>query len=163
MILERLYKDCDADCCKTGTQWSLIYILNGTILSLLFITYILFTIGSHVFCTRVIAAWLNQFLGCANFVVIILTGVLRYGDKGILASHCLDSAKWNSVGELKGDVTFQDDGELILVITICQIPLFFALCCVGSYPLRIKPAEVDDQKPKSLSESNKPLINPTQD
>ena len=134
-----LQADCDSDCLKIGTRWSLIYTLNSIVLSLLCLTYILFAIGSKVFATRLIAACLNQILALAHFAVIITTVMLRISLKGRYASQCIESAQWNGESLEVGGTTFENDAMMINILVVCQFFLCFGLCCIGSFPLRIKP------------------------
>lgn len=78
--------DCDRDCHIAGTRWSRVFALNGIILISLSVTYVLFAIGSCVFAVRILAACLNQFLGCVHFFGIIYALVLRFRLEGRLAN-----------------------------------------------------------------------------
>ena len=156
-LKKELYEDCDSECLNQGTQWSTIYAMNGTILAMLCVTYAIYAVGSHIFAARVLAAWLNFFLGWVHFIAIIMTWVLRYRTQGLLASNCLDKAEWNGVGKAMGDWTFEDDSNQILVITIIQSFLMFALCCLGSYPLRIKP-QGELEKLSELAQSSEAAV-----
>ena len=133
------YCDGSTDCLRQGTRWSLIYSINSIILSLLCLTFILFAIGSKVFICRLIAACMNEFLGCAHIGAIIMALVLRFRSSGRVASHCTDSAQWKGEGVEMGETTFENDGLLIVVITLAQFFLCFGMCCLGSLPLRMKP------------------------
>ena len=65
--------------------------------------------------------------------------VLRFRSSGRVASHCTDSAQWKGEGVEMGETTFENDGLLIVVITLAQFFLCFGMCCLGSLPLRMKP------------------------
>ena len=131
--------DCDADCMKEGTRWSLIFLFNGLTMALLSFTYLLIAIGSRYFTTRIIGACLNCFLSCVHFATIVTTAIYRFNTKGKLAAICIAPSYFegSDTGVIGNSWTFKKDGDLILTIWVCQLFLVLALCCLGSLPLRM--------------------------
>ena len=137
--------DCNADCLKEGTKWSLIYTFNGVVLILLCFSYLLVAFGAFVFHARVIGACLNCWLGFVHFPAILVTAVYRFNSKGRLAADCLDPSSYDGAGKpLSDSWTFDKDGELITGIWACQLLVVFFICCLGSMPLRF------NESPKTL-------------
>ena len=147
-LKEAIEADCDADCQKEGTRWSLVFQFNGITLALLALTYLLLALGARFFTVRIIGACMNCFLTCVHFAAIVTTAVYRFNAKGKLAAICLSPSHYEEggvpddplgSGVLNSDWTFKKDGDLILAIWVCQLFLVFALCCLGSLPLCLAP------------------------
>ena len=114
--------------------------LNGIILILLFLAYVLIAIGSGSFHARLIGACLNCWVSVAHVGAILVTGFYIFSPAGRLAANCKDNSFYG--GDLKDsepmgdDWTFKKDADLIMGIWICQFFIVYVLCCYGSLPLR---------------------------
>lgn len=129
--------DCDADCQKLGSRWSVIFILNGILLLLVLLNMCCVGVGAYVPIFRCLGACCAPWCCCAHFAIIVMTGVFRFSLYGRLCALSKGATNWTSKDDAPDDDwTYEKDGQLILALWILQILSFVCCCGVSCLPLR---------------------------
>lgn len=74
--------DCDADCAKKGSEWSVAFLANAVIIMLIAFNMICACVGTKKAIARVIASVFACCVCCAHFGIIITTAVFRFRTQG---------------------------------------------------------------------------------
>ena len=77
-IMRDLEEDCDAECWKKGSRWSIVYLLNALVIFFLMISMIFICLGTKYPRFRVISSYLATLICLFHSVVLILTAVFRF-------------------------------------------------------------------------------------
>ncbi len=81
-LLADLGKDCDSDCTKAGSQWSVAFVLNAIVCTLIITNMICVCVGSRVPISRLIASCCACCICCFHVATIIVTAVFRFRNYG---------------------------------------------------------------------------------
>jgi len=73
--------ECDEDCRKAGTQWSVVYTMQGSLMVLLIINMIIVAVGAYKAPARLVGGLCGCCLCCIHLIWIIVTAVIRFSAK----------------------------------------------------------------------------------
>ena len=114
-----LNEDCDAECWKKGSRWSLVYLLNALVVLLLMISMVLICIGTRHPKLRIISSYLASIICLFHSVVLILTAVFRFRPQGMLCALNEQPTYWSSDDEHPtNEWNYKKDSQLILALWI---------------------------------------------
>ena len=75
------FSECDEDCRKAGTQWSVVYTMQGSLMVLLLVNMIIVAVGAYKAPARLIGGLCGCCLCCIHLIWIIVTAVIRFSKK----------------------------------------------------------------------------------
>ena len=80
-IWRDLSKDCDIDCMKLGTSWSLVYCLNGFLLLVILLNLVCVLVGAFKAVFRIIGGLCACILSGAHLTILMMTAFIRFSKK----------------------------------------------------------------------------------
>lgn len=124
-LQKSIQEDCDEECMKGGTGWSVIYALNGAICMAIVLKQIIACFGAFIACFRYLGLCVGCLLCWFYLAAVIVTPVIRFSDQSKLCALNPSPSLYVSWEEERSDTwTFEKDGVLIMSLWIIQL-----ICC----------------------------------
>lgn len=131
--MEEYDENCDSDCKATGTRWTYIFALNGTVLFIILGNFCCFCLGMCNGIARGISLICNCMCALLLFITIIITGYIRFGVKGELCAMNDSGSTWNPVdNKVENYTTFRSDASLIATTFFLEMMLILCMCICGN-------------------------------
>ena len=97
-------KECDDDCKKVGTQWSVVYTMMGSLMVLLIVNMIIDCVGAYKATARLIGGLCGCCLCCVHLAFIIVTAVIRFSKKSELCALYARDTNYTGLEEREVDL-----------------------------------------------------------
>ena len=105
--------NCDLDCQKSGSKWSVFYNFNGAIYMLIAFNAVFMILSIYKIWIRMIGTCCNCVLGCINMAAIITTAAFRFRPMGKVCAMSTAPVKVVSDDYLSDSRTYQSDAIMI--------------------------------------------------
>ena len=124
------------DCWTEGNHWSIASPLLGFSMLLMSVQALMLALGVWVLPTRVIGLWCQTLCSCNFFGSLITVTIYRFNPKGSLAALSQAGASYkieDNVAIMTDEVTYADDGKMILNLWITSLVFLVAQCLLACY------------------------------
>ena len=132
--------------CEQGTQWSVAFAFNASVLFLSSFNFIAMAVGAYFWWPRMFGAYINLCYACCHCSAFTMALALRFNPVGAWCAIIIAPSEYKGNGEWDDTMTYKKDGELLGSLASIQAVFWFFqcfFCCLPCLNTPVKKSKKD--------------------